>query len=718
MQAIPHSIGAVRRTAFGSTFAPAAGATGLTSSRPALFRAGGADYYQSVLLPASSPEALPPSSENAERPLYSDIKPLLASRQVQQVRILLDPKSLGALPVADMVLNNGTECKLLLPHDIKALTTILEQAGVPYTYQSTNREGIGKMLDWGAGVASDMVGPFLLLGVTGVLGMWASQKYNEFLETRRLTEELRNAHRTELKTSKYNYQDMKRYHDPYVQRYLDDFLTGVTNVVIGRGYPGLGKTHIMSALAKEATVKNPHAMVLNLDTGNILQLLKDIYGGDKAQIAKAMRILQRENGGRPVKDLLLYADEVEKLSHQTEIRDLLLKGVGNPSLSQDIPKLRMLATCNDVPAFTQDAAIASRVASFLIPPPGPKVTARILAESLHGALPGWKLPGSEALAKALHPLLKEYEGTSLRALTGELRQKLLDKLRQNSDKLASAKPAHKLDENTVKTALGVILSDYKLTPTEIAALMGRMIVARITRAYPSSKPAMQREALWKELHEPAKIHTELLRDKLTLNAKMLKTQLNRLLAKTDLNIADPAGFDSALQGLVQDLKKSRLEAVLLDPSTLSEERKTELALIQKMTDFLTEMSTTEERAQKENKTASKALTEQIRDQLAQLKVKLRNLDRHSPAGQDLQEAALLYNKMRAEFTEPEQPTFLTPKKEQAVLRRVFDFDPKKHPENADFGLVPHEAYAELFHRLHRLVKTLSRDILQGAHLPR
>jgi hypothetical protein len=658
--------------------------------------------------PPSPPSEVPtgPINIDGSRPHYSDIRPLLASRQVKEVRILMDPNSLSHLPVASVAMNNGTQYTLLLPHDTKAFTKELEQSQVPYTYQSTAPQGAAKVAGWAGGIVSDLVGPFLLLGGTGAISMWGYQKYNQFMETKLLREDIRNAHKKELSG---NYAKLKAYHALSVQRSLDDFLHGQAPVIIAKGYPGLGKTHILSALAKASIEKSPDAMLLDVGTDvgqNVRQLLKNIYCGDRDQTRKAMQVLQQENNNRPVKEILLYADELENIP-QAEIKELLIKGIGNPSSHRNLPTLRMLATCNKYPeALLNDEAVESRVKRFLIPPPSAESTADILAGALKKAMPEAHLPEPAALDKAFQKVLEEHPGYSPRTLINNIAPTLARKLNGSGQK--------NHDAANMSDALRNTLNMHKLNPTELAGLIGQMVVDKVMGSRQTLDAQKGPVSLWETLHDSAKNATQEAGDKVSVDGKIAKAQIAHALDKLEIDISDPGSLDSISGNVVKALKTNRLTAL---KSPLSPLQKTEMFFIDQFSSLIQKMIKTEERALKNEKDVSRIATEETKNRLQHLQVALRNLDRQSPAGKDLTQAAVLFHQMKQEFTEEDKPTFITKEKIEALVRRVFEFDPAKHPAEADFSLPPDENYVELFQRLHRMLSKVDESLLKHAHIP-
>jgi hypothetical protein len=660
--------------------------------------------YHSTNQPDSSipPEPTDLHTADNTKLYYSELHTLLQTGQVKEIKIQINPKSFAPLPIAKVKMKDGHTNNLMLPRDLAEFTETLDAAHVPYTYRSSAHEGLlGKTADLVGNVAEEMIAPFLLLGGTAWLGMWGTKKFGEIQENRELKKNLMKATRNPG-LYPHDYQELLSYHTPHSQAVMEEFQHGASHVLIVKGYPGLGKTHILKALQK--AVSGNETVVLDVGAQKVgqeaLDLLSNLYGGDKLLAPKALKLLREQNQGRPVNEILIVADELEKIS-STQVGELLTKGTGNPDEGGklELPKLRLLATCNAWPDLVNDEAVASRISKVLITPPSPEITTRILAESMHNAPIGkarrHPLPDKKELQEAFAQVLQGYPGYSPRSLTNYVQPALLREHNKGDKPLSATELANNLAER---------LKHRPLNSTELAGLIVHNTMEKVLAQNPGldrSKGGMQ---IWTDLHDSAANKTRDARDRLLLDGKSAQGQIAKALADYDLSIQDPGSIDAASEHVVTELKKNRLAAL----NTVEGDAKVEQTVLKEMTSFLEELRKTEELAEKvEKRERPTAEDKATLTRLAQLKTALRQpFLSGSPEAAHLREAAKLWTEIHQE-TDPEKVNFPDKARLQAVMSRVLDFDPTKHTADNDYNLVPDENFVALFKSLRKLLASVN-----------
>jgi len=644
---------------------------------------------------------------------YSELRALLQTSQVKEIQIQINPKSFAPLPTAKVMMKNGHSNDLLLPRDMGEFTDTLEDAHVPYTYSTTAHPGmLGKAQDLIGNVAQEMLAPFALLGATGLLGMWGMKKFTEITADNERRQSLAKA---VINPASFldRFEDMKLNHTPHIQEAMEEFRHATTNVLILKGYPGLGKTHTLSSLLKASA--NDKTMALDVGDKKVgkdaLELLSDLYGGDKELAPKALKQLKKQNKGRPVQEILLVADELEKLD-STQVGTLLTKGTGNPSQGNkmELPKLRLLATCNAWPDFVHDEAVASRIRKEIVPPPEGDVTGRILAESMHAKAAKSKLsnlPAKHELQEAFTEVLQRYPGYSNRSLTNYVQPALLREIKNAKQAPSTASIAHSLEEK---------LKLRPLNSTELAGLIVHNTVKKVLENNPHLESVKGSLQLWNDLHDPASAKTKDAQERLMLDGHSAQKQIAKALEHHDLSILDPGTIDAATETVVSDLKKNRLAAL----NHLPVKKTVEHEVIDKFTSVIDEVLKMNELAEKVEKGSpsadEKSLIANKRNELKALKTALRKpFQEDSLEAAHLKEAAKHFAEIKKE-TDPNQPGFMDTKRMHAVMGRALDFNPSVHKAEADYNLIQSEDYVNLFKSL-RLMATQVNEKLVKRLLP-
>jgi hypothetical protein len=643
---------------------------------------------------------------------YSELQALLQTGQVKEIQIQINPKSFAPLPTAKVMMKNGHSNDLLLPRDMGEFTDTLEDAHVPYTYSTTAHPGvIGKAQDLIGNVAQEMLAPFALLAATGLLGMWGMKKWTEYNAQSELKHSLTKAI-SNPSSFPYKFDDMKSNHTLHIQEAMEEFRHGTSNVLILKGYPGLGKTHTLNSLQNASA--NDKTMVLDVGDKKVgkdaLDLLSDLYGGDKELAPKALKMLKNQNLGRPVQEILLVADELEKLD-STQVGTLLTKGTGNPSHGNkmELPKLRLLATCNAWPDFVHDEAVASRIRKEIVPPPEANVTGHILADSLHSQAfkSGLKtLPTKDELSEVFIEVLGRNPGYSPRSLTNYVQPALLRDIKNSKQIVSASDIANGLEEK---------LKLRPLNSTELAGLIVHNTVQKVLENNPYLEKVKGSLQLWNDLHDPAAHKTKDAQDRLILDGRSAQEQIAKALENHNLSIHDPGTIDHATEVVVSDLKKNRLSAL----NHLPESQKVGHEVLDKFASVIDEVLKTSELASKVEKTAptaeEKRLLASKKEELKSLKTALRKpFQAGSIEAGHLKDAAEHYAGIKKQ-TDPTQPDFMDTDRMYAVMGRALDFDKNIHKAEADYNVIQNENYVNLFKSL-RLLATRLHETVPKSHI--
>lgn len=663
---------------------------------------------------------------------YSDMPALLNRQMVQTVSVLVDPHSFTALPMADIQLTNGARYKMMLPRETEEFRQLLDRAGVPYAFRRNEKEGIRKTLDTLGATAKELFVPFLLLAASGASAAYAMKRYQRSQQDSEIVEAINAAHK-DLSGYPFEYATTLRDQAPHVRKSLNSFLNKELDVLVAKGLPGIGKTHVFLSLAKEIQKRDSSIFVLEIRPGkagdSVRDLLKDMYSGDKSLAAKAAKFLTKENDGQPVKELLLYADEVEKLPGDLMER-LLVNGIQNPdSTVPGLPKLRMLGTCNSWPAFINNSATESRVASTLITPPSPQVIAGIFADTLSARLS--KPIDKQAVAEAVLPVFQEYEGYSPRTITQSVVKKVTNSAQGTPGEQAQAAPETRDSLNGLSSEYQVVeksavekvaeaveqgtplqpellarileeqLQSTPLKNTEMAALIVNTVARSVMSGPKRLDPVNGPDNLWRSLQDDAEKTTKGLNQYVNMNGKQAKATILRHLKKYSLDYsADPQALSRAVTGVGDDLKTERL-AALRDTDPF-------LHATSELADFTTDfLERTVAKAKQEAQQAGRPL-EPVVLKLEAVARNLQHLDLSSDAGQKFLKAAGTYQELR-KVNDPNDPTFMDNQKLDAVIRRALNYSPALHTRENDFKLIADPLYASLFIYLRDALQALGDE---------
>lgn len=626
--------------------------------------------------------------ESSKVPLsYSEAVKAMEAGQVRHATILYNPASYTELPSAELEFSNGAKRRLMLPRETEPFVTMLEEHQVDYEYRSTAKTGWAKLGQDMGGVAKEMFMPFVMLAAAGASAAWAMKRFQQAQSDGETREAIRKA-RKDLGNYQYDFNDIIRDHEPPVQRALQAFLRDEKQVVVAKGLPGIGKTHVFLSLAKEISQRNEGVMILEIRPGggdSVRDLLGEMYSGDRTLAQKAIRFLEKENGGQPVKELLLYADEVENIPGNL-MKQLINNAVGNPTTTvSNLPRLRILATCNSWPNFINNSAALSRSGAVVVTPPTPRIVADIFTEALAEALPG-KVDVAK-LTPVAREVMREYDGYSPRTITQTVAKQVANTLTQEN----------RYDPESVGRVLRDTLAMTPLNDTEVAALLVRMLIHAVMRGQQPLEMPNGPDNLWKTLLDDAEAATKGMLFLVESNGKQYKRTIQELIKRTPLDyVADPQAFKRAVTSITDALKVERLPGLMVrDPQLMAEKE-----LTNQYADFLVRC-VEKERGNPDPKGAHKSA--EIIAALEKAAQNLRHVDRTSEAGRALARAAVIYQRLKA-VEDPTDAAFLDRDKLDAVFTRTLDYDPALHTEKNDYVLVADPDYAALFKLLSRVLR--------------
>ena len=663
-------------------FAPGAPTTNYRLASPAPI-ARPANTLSQPLLPTT-----PYNWNGASKTLpYSEAVKLIEAGQVQHAAIVMDSHSFTAIPTAELQFVNGATVKMLLPRDMQPFTTMLEENNVAYEYRNNAPTGgakIGKDL---LGIAKEMFVPFIMLGAAGASAAFAMKRFQQKQADGETAEAIRKA-KKDLTTYKFDFNTILKDHEEPVQRALGQFVREEKQVVIAKGLPGIGKTHVFLALAKEIQKQDPDTFVLEIRPGvgdNVRDLLKEMYSGDRTLALKAMKFLQEENGGKPVKDLLLYADEVEKIPGNL-MEFLINNGIGNPAVTvPGLPKLRILATCNAWPNFINNSATLSRSTAVIITPPTPRIVSKIFAENLAEET-GGKVD-AEKLTEKMRGIFSEYDGYSPRTIAQSVSKQVANTLKEDND----------FSDKHVEDVLRATLDRTPLNDTEVASLLTRLMIKSVMSGQQPLDAINGPTNMWKSLLDDAESATKGLLFLVESNGKQYKRTIEALLKRTDLDyVKDPQAFNRAVTSITDALKTERLAGLTFKDAQLTSEKE----LTNLYVDFLERCVEKEKATPDPQGRGHSAKTVKALESVVQ---QLRHVDRKSEAGQALSQAAVIYQRLR-DVADTASPVFLDSDKLDAVFTRTLDYDPAVHNAKNDFVLVSDPDYAALFKLLSRVLR--------------
>ncbi len=644
--------------------------------------------------PKTGMEAQPPTQPRKRQPeiyfyspgktlSYSDLDELIDNNLLKRVVIEIDPKSFTALPKAELTLADRTKQTILLPRDLRQVTQTLTDAQVDFTFAPVKETGGG--LQAVKGILEELLLPTLLLAATGALGIGMMGWWQNWQKNKEIEESLSKAHKT-FDDVKYTFEETLPELDRPVKNALLSFLNDESDVLVIKGLPGVGKTHSLLAMCHKILKEESGVFFLEIGPGagdEVRELVRQIYSGDKKLALKALKKLQRENGGQPVKELILYADEIEKIPGDL-LEFVINNGIGNPVTKvENLPALRLIGSCNYWPAFLSNQASSSRSEAVLFNPFPPEKVEKVFAKELARQFPG-KLKAGDVEAVA-GPLFEEFPGYSNRTIAKVIVRKVTNQLRQSQD----FKP------ESIRKILNEVLESRPLNNTEIAALSVQMLLDKVQNG---RQPLAEggEENLWMLLTDAAEEASQDLNFYLKANGRQYKRMIGELLKDQPLDyVEDPQALEKAVQAVGKGLRTRRIQALRFEHPQLGAEQKLAHELLSYMQEILDKANQTQEDASRDENFAR-----------FQKAVKaIRNAPRDSALGQILRESAKIYRALEA--IDPEEDAALDRQKLDAVFNAAVLYNPADHNESNNFHVYPDPLYQHLFYNLRKLILTAS-----------
>ena len=427
------------------------------------------------------PDPLPDAMfRNPQAVPYSQAIHMAHNSKVKEVRIRRDLHSITALPQAVFVTDDGKALRATLPKSLSEYTHVLEENNVPYSFEAERRGFFSKMKDLAVETFRETLIPILVFGITAGLG-WGLYRYGfkRAIEEAPVKDAL-----VRSSQSRNNFSQVQgpidstlAFYENDVQAKAQDFRAGRKDVLIAQGPPGTGKTYMLEALALEALSKPD---VLCFDPAKapaFRQLLGQMYSGDEIESKRAVSILETMNGGKPVKELLLFVNEAERF---IELETVITDAFGNPSLKTRVPKLRILGTSNSLPPFNGPAK--SRISDGIMIVDYPSIDKRvdIVGRMLQEGIGAGFNVADAATRRGLQDVLEANPSYSIRST-----RKVVD------DVVAQAKARSLASAGTLKS-LDQRFEQQPLDDGEIAALIRHAAVSYMTNPVLTLNPASEK----------------------------------------------------------------------------------------------------------------------------------------------------------------------------------------------------------------------------------
>lgn len=418
----------------------------------------------------SRPQAVP----------YSQAIHMAHNGKVREVRIRRDLHSITALPQAVFVTDDNKAMQATLPKSLSEYTRVLEDNNVPYSFEAKQHTTLGKAKDLATETFRETLIPILVFGITAALG-WVVWKYifKRPMEEAPVRDALIRSSQSPNNFSqvKGSMEDILAFYDDNTQSKAKDFRAGRKDVLIAQGPPGTGKTYMLEALALEA-LKKPDVLCFDpAKAPAFRQLLGQMYSGDEIESKRAVSILETMNGGKPVKELLLFVNEAERF---IELETVINDALGNPSMKTRVPKLRILGTSNSLPPFNGPAK--SRISDGIMIVDYPSVDKRvsIVGRMLQEGIGANYNAADLSNQRHLRTVLEDNPSYSIRST-----RKVVD------DVVAKAK-AENLNADATLKALDKRFEQQPMDDGEIAALIRHAAVQFITDPSRTLNPASEK----------------------------------------------------------------------------------------------------------------------------------------------------------------------------------------------------------------------------------
>ncbi|MBY0449785.1 MAG: hypothetical protein K2X01_04080 [Cyanobacteria bacterium] len=346
---------------------------------------------------------------------FSDAVQWIRNGQIARVEIVRDNHSLTAMAHAKMTMKDGRTAKSHVPPMfIPSLARALDEQRIAYEFESeksTLKKRVKAML--GDMVKESFI-PLIVFGVTALGSLLLFRKVvRPMMEKAPLENALKRAVQR-FEDVKLTTRDVLKYYEPDVIKKAEAFLRGDLDFFIAQGPPGTGKTYLNNVLAKDTLAGG---RTIALDPGfdqQVRDVLRRVYAGDDVDSHHALNILKKLNHGNPIDQILVVTDELEKVPGMNE---LIVKAIGNASGKRTLPRLRGIATSNQLPVL--DDAAKSRVLRgiCIIDHPTPSKMTAVIVDTLENALPHFK---PEAARGKIERIIQANPGYSTRTIRNVL----------------------------------------------------------------------------------------------------------------------------------------------------------------------------------------------------------------------------------------------------------------------------------------------------------
>ncbi|MBX2859875.1 MAG: AAA family ATPase [Vampirovibrio sp.] len=645
--------------------------------------------------PSLSPQSFSPNRQIG----YGSVDNLIQAGQLDRVIISVDPNSLTSLPKATLYLKDNSVRKILLPRNMAPFTQMLEDAQVGLQFQAeTPHQSVGKMV---GGMLEELFVPLILLSLTGLGAIGAMQFIKKHQGAKEIDDALQRAHKTF--DEPVDYEQVVQYLDPELKDAFNSFINHEIDVMVMKGLPGVGKTEVASALANKVSHDNKDLMVLNIGSSlngeAVRNLVEEIYSGDKVKTQQAMKRLTRLNGGNSVKELVLYTDEVERVTN-SQLETIILNAVGNPNgHTSNTPKLRLIATCNKTPGWLKNTAVASRSEPLYFIPYDSDTTSQIFMDLLMDKLDVSHLDKA-VLTETVKQVFQQNPGYSIRTVATRILPKVVNNLQATG----------KSELTDVRQQLAEALEGRPLSTTEVAYLIVKNIDEHIQHS-DAPLPEKARSMLWSKSSHLAESTMSDADIMARTNGKQYDAAIKKLLAKQKTNFQqNPEALTTAIQNIGAGLKTRWMQTAMAEPEATSSatennnvENKPSDATGQLKAEFVSYLEDLRAQSVKQEG----GVNSQEYDAISRLIEILQTASEDSTVGKHLKAAAEAAQSLRSLDTD--EGAYLDDYKLKAVFNAAVTATDETHTADNYYNVYPDAAYKTMFFALRQVVEIAAEE---------